>query len=67
MTVVRANDRVVLRNTSGLSGTFEVELSRFETTTLTVEADGPLPTGSLEVTYFPAQTAKKMLAVTVDV
>ena len=64
--VLRANERVVLRNDSGLSGTFEVELSRFETTTLTVEAEGPLPTGSLEVTYYPAETEKAMLAVTVD-
>ena len=64
--VVRANGRVVLRNESGLDGTFGVRLSRFETTTLTVEADGPLPDGSLEVTYYPAETRKSVLAVTVD-
>ncbi|NEU57741.1 hypothetical protein [Halorussus sp. MSC15.2] len=64
--VVRANDRVVLRNASGLTGTFEVELSRFETTTLTFESDGPLPTGSVELTYSPAETGKTVLAVTVD-
>ncbi|MFC4449099.1 DUF7263 family protein [Halorussus aquaticus] len=64
--VVRANDRVVLRNASGLTGTFEVELSRFETTTLTFEADGALPTGSVELTYSPAETGKAVLAVTVD-
>lgn len=66
ITTVRANDRVVLRNTSGLSGTFEVSLSRFETTTLTLEANGPLSTGSVRVTYYPARTEKAMLAVTVD-
>ena len=66
VTVVRANDRVVLRNESGLSGTFEIDLSRFETTTLTFETDGPLPTGSVELTNYPAETRKAVLAVTVD-
>jgi hypothetical protein len=66
VTVVRANNRVVLRNESGLSGTFEIDLSRFETTTLTFETDGPLPTGSVELTNYPAETRKAVLAVTVD-
>ena len=66
VTVVRANDRVVLRNASGLDGDFEVRLSEFETTTLRFEADGPLPEGSVEVTYHPAETRKELLAVTVD-
>ena len=66
VTVVRANEKIVLRNNSGLFGTFDVSLSRFETTTLTFEADGPLPTGSVEVTYYPAETKKVVLAVTVD-
>lgn len=63
---VRANDRVVLRNASGLAGRFAIRLSAFETTTLSFETDGPLPTGSLEVTYAPAETRKVLLAVTVD-
>lgn len=66
VTVVRANDRVVLRNASGLDGSFTVGLSRFETTTLTFEADGPLPTGSVGLTNYPAETRKAVLAVTVD-
>jgi hypothetical protein len=66
VTVIRANDRVVLRNESGLSGAFEIDLSRFETTTLTFETDGPLPTGSVELTNYPAETRKAVLAVTVD-
>jgi hypothetical protein len=66
VTVVRANEKVVLRNNSGLLGDFDISLSRFETTTLTFEADGPLPTGSVEVTYYPAETKKAVLAVTVD-
>lgn len=66
VTTVRANDRVVLRNASGLEGAFEVRLSRFETVTLTFETDGPLPTGSIELTYVAAETRKAVLAVTVD-
>jgi len=66
VTVVKANEKVVLRNASGLRGTFTVELSRFETTTLTFETDGPLPTGSVELTNYPAETRKAVLAVTVD-
>ncbi|PSP55342.1 hypothetical protein BRC82_06220 [Halobacteriales archaeon QS_1_67_19] len=66
VSVVKNNEKVVLRNESGLDGTFEVSVSRFETATLAFEADGPLPTGSVEVTYYPAETRKAMLAVTVD-
>jgi len=64
--IVQANQKVVLRNESGLRGQFAVRLSRFETTTLTFETDGPLPTGSVELTYYPAETSKAVLAVTVD-
>lgn len=66
VTAVRANDRVVLRNASGLEGAFEVQLSRFETATLAFETDGPLPTGSVELTYMSTETRKAVLAVTVD-
>lgn len=66
VTVVKANERVVLRNESGLTGRFEVRLSRFETATLTFGTDGPLPTGSVELTAYPAETEKAVLAVTVD-
>lgn len=67
VTTVRANDRVVLHDTSGLSGTYDVDVSRFETVRLTFETDGPLPPNSVEVTYFPTRTTKATLAVTVDV
>lgn len=66
VTVVRANDRVVLRNASGMEGEFGVRLSEFETTTLSFESEGDLPAGSVEVTYSPAETRKELLAVTVD-
>lgn len=63
---VRANGRVVLHDPSGLDGTYDVSLSRFETTTLEYEHAGPLPPGSVEVTYYPARTTKAELVVTVD-
>lgn len=66
VTTVRANGRVVLRNSSGLAGRFTVDLSRFETTTFSFEADGDLSTGAVAVTYYPATTTKAVLEVTVD-
>jgi hypothetical protein len=63
---VRANDRVVLHDPAGLDGTYTVETSRFDTVTMGFEADGPLPRGSVEVTYFPERTTKATLEVRVD-
>lgn len=63
---VRANDRVVLHNASGLVGSFELRFSRLETTRLSFEASGPLPDGSATVSYAPAETTKGELVVTVD-
>lgn len=62
---VRADGRVVLRNPSGLRGNFTVRTSRLETVRLSLEATGPLPDGSVAVTYYPATTTKAMLEVTV--
>lgn len=62
---VRANDRVVLRNASGLVGSFTVGLSRFETVRLTFEANRSLAAGDVRVTYVPARTTKAVLEVTV--
>jgi len=64
---VRANDRVVLHDPSGLNGTYDVRVSRFETVRLRFETDGPLARGSIELTYYPTVTTKATLAVTVDV
>jgi hypothetical protein len=61
ITTVRANDRVVLYDPDGLQGTFEIDLSRYETTTLRIE-----PAGTATVTYHPAQTTKAELVVTID-
>lgn len=61
---VRANDRVVLYEPGGLDGTYEVPLSRYETTTLRV--DGFPDDGEVTVTYYPRQTQKALLEVTVS-
>jgi len=66
VTTVRANDRVVLHDESGLNGSYEVTLSRFETTTLRFSADGPLPRGSVEIEYGAIRSRKATLAVTAD-
>ncbi|MFB6164629.1 MAG: hypothetical protein ABEJ31_05670 [Haloarculaceae archaeon] len=62
---VRANDRVVLRNASGLRGNFTVRTSRFETVRLTFETDRDLAAGDVRVRYFPTRTTKEHLEVTV--
>jgi hypothetical protein len=63
---VRANDRVVLHDPDGLLGTYGVDVSRFETVRLSFGTAGPLPPGSVELTYYPTRTTKATLAVTVD-
>ncbi|WP_435317351.1 DUF7263 family protein [Haloarchaeobius sp. TZWSO28] len=66
VTTVRANGRVVLHDPAGIRGTVTVPVSRFETTTLAFDASRTLPTGSVDVTYYPTQTTKAVLVVTVD-
>lgn len=66
VTTVRANGRVVAHDPDGLSGTLTVPVSRFETTTLAFDANGTLPTGSVELAYYPTRTTKALLVVTVD-
>lgn len=63
---VRANGRVVLHDPNGLEGDLSIQLSRFETTRLQFDVDGPLPPGSVAVTYYPANTTKAVMEVTVD-
>jgi hypothetical protein len=64
---VRANDRVVLHDDGGLAdgGSMTVRTSRYETTTLAFETTGD-GTGTVTVTYYPAETTKAVLAVTAD-
>lgn len=66
VSTVRANGRTVLHNESGIEGTETVDLSRFETATLTFESSDRLPEGSVTVTYYPSRTRKAVLGVTVD-
>lgn len=61
---VRANDRVVLYDPEGMNETYEVPLSRYETTTL--RFDGSPQEGDVSVTYYPRQTTKAILEVTVE-
>lgn len=63
---VRANDRVVLHDPAGLDGRYTVDTSRYATVRLAFEARGPLGRGDARVTYYPAETTKATLEVTVD-
>lgn len=66
ITTVHADERVVLHDPDGLNGTFDVELSRYETTTLAFEGAGSLPTGSVTIEYAPPRTTRTELVVTAD-
>lgn len=63
---VRANERVLLHDEDGLRGEFDLSLSRFETQRLSFEAAGLLSEGDIEITYWPVETRKATLRVTVD-
>lgn len=63
---VWADDRIVLYNESGLRGTMAVDLSPLATTELRFGAAGELSEGSVRITYYPAETQKARLEVTVD-
>jgi hypothetical protein len=65
VSAVRVGERVVLRNRTGLSGTFSIRTSSYRNVTLAVASSGPLPDGSVEVTYYPPTTTKAVLEVTV--
>lgn len=60
---VRLNGRVVLHDPAGVEGTTTVDASRYETTTVSVEADGE--NGTVDVTTYPEATEKTLLEVTV--
>lgn len=62
---VDVNGRVVLHDESGLTGTHDVAVSRFETATFGFQGDGEL-SGNVTVDYYPAETRKAMLTVIVD-
>lgn len=66
VTAVTADEQVVLADESGLNGTYEVDISRFETTEIAVDAVGPLRRGDLELAYRVPRRQRAILAVTVD-
>lgn len=61
---VRANGRVLLHRSDGLSGVATVTVTRRETLRVTF---GPSATGTVRVRTFPTRTRKATLEVTVDV
>ena len=63
---LQAGDRILLQNSSGLEGTFELSLSPYQTTQLRFVALGPLPAGAVEITHDRIETRKARLEVTVD-
>ncbi|MFB6298326.1 MAG: hypothetical protein ABEH56_07375 [Salinirussus sp.] len=63
---VRADGRVVLRNGSGLVGSFDVRVSPYETIRLRFGSAGPLERGNVTIRYDATRTRKARLAVTVD-
>lgn len=63
---VRANDAVILEDPGGLSGRYDVRISRYETATLAFDGTGDLTRGDVTVAYRPAGTRKARLRVTVD-
>lgn len=64
VTTVRANDRVVLHNRTGIDGESTIDVSRYETTRLSFDHSGS-PAGDVTVTYYPTETTKSVLEVTV--
>ena len=63
---VRADDRVVLHDSNGLDGTYDVTLQRYDTVRFQFEADSDLPAGTVRIAYRAEATTKAVLAVTVD-
>lgn len=63
---VRANERTVLYDPSGLDGGYTVSVSRRETVRITFLATGTLERGDVTITYAAGDTTKTQLEVTVD-
>lgn len=66
VTTVSASGRVALHDDDGLTGSYEIPLSRYETTTLRFVASGPLPPGSVVIEYDAIEAHKATLAVSAD-
>ena len=66
VTAVRANDRVILHDTDGLDGAYDVTLARYDTVELSFDASSDLGAGSVTVSYSVETTTKAVLEVAVD-
>ena len=66
ISTVRVGKRVVLHDTAGLRGSFTVGVSQFETARLSFDANASLSRGTVTLTYYPVETRKARLEVTVD-
>jgi len=66
VSTVRANGRVLLHDPNGLDGAYDLDLRRYATVTLALDADGPLHEGNATVTYRASETTKALLEVSVD-
>ncbi|GAD52089.1 hypothetical protein MBEHAL_0849 [Halarchaeum acidiphilum MH1-52-1] len=66
ITAVRVDGRVVLRDPRGLRGTYHVATSRYRNASVAVEADGPLPAGSVVLVSHPETSRTAILGVRVD-
>lgn len=66
VSTVRVSDRVVLHNETGLDGNFTVSVSRLETAQISFESNASLSGGWISLTYYPVETRKARLGVTVD-
>jgi len=63
---VRANNRVVLHNRSGLDGSYTVSLRPYETTELRFQRVGRFQPGNVTIEYDAPRSTKESLVVTVD-
>ncbi|KAA9396743.1 hypothetical protein Har1130_02720 [Haloarcula sp. CBA1130] len=63
---VRANDRVLLHNRSGLHGSHTVPLVPYETTELRFQHAGRLESRNVTISYDAPRSTKETLVVTVD-
>ncbi len=66
VSTVRVGERIVLHSESGLRGKFTLSVSRLETAEISFESNTSLSSGSVSLTYYPVETRKARLGVTVD-
>jgi hypothetical protein len=63
---VTVNERVVLADSGGLDGRYRLAVSPYETATFAFESSDASPAGNTTIEYYPRETQKATLSVTVD-